>query len=77
MPPRIIAILRRRDPSNWQWYASQIAARDDDLRYCIECAELRKDWTCAAAARGVMPGARIYPVLRNMAQRCPWFKEQE
>ena len=68
------AQMGRRDAEH---LAERLTLRDrqaDDRQMCIECSELEPSGRCAAARRGVMPGAdrRLEPV-QHILLRCRGF----
>lgn len=76
---RVALFLRRgwEEPRAEQW-ADRLVSRDaerDDRHLCIECAHLRRDGTCFAAAQGwiASAGRRLNPVTDVLA-RCECFK---
>lgn len=54
----------------------EISAPADERRHCSECAHLRPDGLCLAAARGELPQAsRTYHPVDDIPRRCERFKE--
>lgn len=71
-------VHRGWDSARAERWAERLTWRDaegDDRRLCIECAHLRQDGSCFAAAQGWVPGAsrRLQPVTDVLA-RCHCFK---
>lgn len=71
-------ILRGFDETEAEELAERLTRRDlsgDDRRVCLECARLRGDGRCAAAAQGRAPFAdsRAMPV-QTVLQRCDFFQ---
>lgn len=71
-------VQRGWDSARAERWAERLTWRDaegDDRRLCIECAHLRQDRSCFAAAQGWVPGAsrRLQPVTDVLA-RCACFE---